>query len=91
MTRADQADFFFQLAAQSLHVALARFEPAARQRPASCRRELEAHQQHAVVGVDDERADGLADAQVGRRLADRIAGHSSGELLRPSLNIRYIS
>src|SRR6185369_6035898 len=79
---ADEADFFFQFSTKSIDVALTRLQPATRQGPARRRRELETHQQHALVGIDDERTDGLADAQV----ASRIARHSSGELLRPSLN-----
>ena len=50
-------------------------------------RELETNQQHAVIGVDDESPHRVADAQPG----GRIGRHSSGELLRPSLNMRYMS
>ena len=92
---ADQADLFLQLPVESLYMALTRLEPATWQSPSSCRGELEPHQQHSFVGVDNESADGVADAQICGRIASRIAsrvdGHSSGALLRPSLNIRYIS
>ena len=54
--RVDEPDLFVELAAQRVDVALARLEPAARQRPSRRRRELEAHEQHTSVGVDDSKA-----------------------------------
>ena len=82
-----ETDFLGELAHQRIDMALAGLEAAAGQRPPRRSGELEANEQHAIVGIDHECAYGIAYPKSGVG----VGGHSSGVLLRPSLNMRYIS
>ena len=84
-----QPELLLELAAQRLLMGLAGVETATRQRPTRGGRELEAHQQHMMVGRAARSArTGLADAQsVGRTDARSFVGPS----FSPSLNALYIS
>ena len=70
----DQPDLLLQFATQRLDVVFAGLQPAAGQRPTGRRGELEAHEQHPVVGVDHQGAHRLADAETGRRIGTRASG-----------------
>jgi hypothetical protein len=52
-----QTDLLLELAAQRLRIRLTRVDAAAGRRPARPVRELEAHEQHPLVRIDDDGAD----------------------------------
>ena len=82
-----QPDFLDQLTMQRLEVGFARVETTTGKRPHRRIRELEPDEQDVLVGCDEQRANGLPDAEFGHR---SDVSQSFGVSRRPSLKALYI-